>query len=224
MKLSIAFEILFLVLIASLSCEFVAGQSVLSLDLHKQSQRTKQAAPVVEPLSPPASLLRLRRSQEEERSAEADEAFAATIGDSARASTQSSSGLDDESQRWSSSDSSSSSSSNASPSPSRQEAAPTPAPRESAGGDGAASQRPSEGLEEASSTPSSTTTRQPSQELAPAELCYLANGASSLTLTVNEATQVGAPIGSLEVSQKAVAGASLAAWPTTEQLKLAEFL
>lgn len=33
-----------------------------------------------------------------------------------------------------------------------------------------------------------------------AELCYLSNGGSSLTLTVNEATQVGSIIGTLEVS------------------------
>lgn len=33
-----------------------------------------------------------------------------------------------------------------------------------------------------------------------AELCYLSNGGSSLTLTVNEATQVGAIIGTVEVS------------------------
>lgn len=33
-----------------------------------------------------------------------------------------------------------------------------------------------------------------------AELCYLSNGGSSLTLTVNEATQVGAVIGTVEVS------------------------
>lgn len=35
-----------------------------------------------------------------------------------------------------------------------------------------------------------------------AELCYLSNGGSSLTLTVNEATQVGAIIGTVEVSLK----------------------
>lgn len=33
-----------------------------------------------------------------------------------------------------------------------------------------------------------------------AELCYLSNGGSSLTLTVNEATQVGSIIGTVDVS------------------------
>lgn len=35
-----------------------------------------------------------------------------------------------------------------------------------------------------------------------AELCYLSNGGSSLTLTVNEATQVGSIIGTVEVSKE----------------------
>lgn len=35
----------------------------------------------------------------------------------------------------------------------------------------------------------------------PAELCYLSNGGSSLTLTVNEATQVGSIVGVVEVSR-----------------------
>lgn len=38
-------------------------------------------------------------------------------------------------------------------------------------------------------------------ELNYAELCYLSNGGSSLTLTVNEATQVGSIIGTLDVSR-----------------------
>lgn len=35
-----------------------------------------------------------------------------------------------------------------------------------------------------------------------AELCYLSNGGSSLTLTVNEATQIGAVIGTIDVSRR----------------------
>lgn len=35
-----------------------------------------------------------------------------------------------------------------------------------------------------------------------ADLCYLSNGGSSITLTVNEATQVGSVIGTLEVSRQ----------------------
>lgn len=34
-----------------------------------------------------------------------------------------------------------------------------------------------------------------------ADLCYLSNGGSSITLTVNEATQVGSVIGTLDVSR-----------------------
>lgn len=57
-----------------------------------------------------------------------------------------------------------------------------------------------------------TTTRQPqtttssvaqseaNSESSAAELCYLSNGGSSLTLTVNEATQVGTAIGTIDVS------------------------
>lgn len=47
---------------------------------------------------------------------------------------------------------------------------------------------------------SSAVTEKASDETPRAELCYLADGGSSLTLTVNEATQVGAVIGSIEVS------------------------
>ena len=46
-------------------------------------------------------------------------------------------------------------------------------------------------------TPTTTTTTTPAP---PAELCYLSNGGSSLTLTVNEATPVGSPVGQVEVS------------------------
>ena len=48
-------------------------------------------------------------------------------------------------------------------------------------------------------TPSTPATAPPAVNYA--ELCYLSNGGSSLTLTVNEATQVGAIIGTVEVSK-----------------------
>lgn len=53
-----------------------------------------------------------------------------------------------------------------------------------------------------STSTTTTTTIMPSKmsNEEEAELCYLSNGGSSLTLTVNEATQVGANIGTIEVS------------------------
>lgn len=44
-------------------------------------------------------------------------------------------------------------------------------------------------------------TAPPPPPMSQAELCYLSNGGSSLTLTVNEATEVGSIIGTIEVSK-----------------------
>lgn len=51
-----------------------------------------------------------------------------------------------------------------------------------------------------------------------AELCYLSNGGSSLTLTVNEATQVGAIIGTVEVSLKTANCRSVSGWSVRQIL------
>lgn len=54
-------------------------------------------------------------------------------------------------------------------------------------------------IQDSSRTTTSSTTSSPAATNQ-AELCYLSNGGSSLTLTVNEATQVGSIIGTIEVS------------------------
>jgi hypothetical protein len=50
-------------------------------------------------------------------------------------------------------------------------------------------------------------------ESSAADLCYLANGGSSLTLTVNEATQVGSVIGTVDVSMTRCSRGSAPAGP-----------